>query len=317
MLEETFFRKWLEGGMTDEEIAQCGRKAFDDDKEWLAFKKIIDGSKGLKLPDGETKEQAWDNLVTKMESRPSPSKSGGTIVPFYNRPFVKYLSIAASLAIIFAIYSIFFVKKPTIYITAKSEIKKITMPDNSEITLNADSRLSFMEGNWKDNRIVSLEGEAFFDVKKGTKFEVKSAIGKVTVLGTSFNVKARKERYEVSCFTGKVAVSLFNDESEKVLSDGLATKIMDQKLSDPFDFKPKGIAGWRSGEYYFEKQPLTDVFEEFERQFNVRLQINTDVNNRIYSGYFNKIDKEKSLELICLPMGLQFEIQSDDSIIIY
>ena len=68
----------------------------------------------------------------------------------------------------------------------KGEIKTITMPDKSVITLNADSRLSFVEGNWMNNRSVSLEGEAFFDVKKGTKFEVNSEVGKVTVLGYQF-----------------------------------------------------------------------------------------------------------------------------------
>ena len=85
----------------------------------------------------------------------------------------------------------------------------------------------------------------------------------------------------------------------------------------PFDFKTKSIAGWKSGEYYFEKQPLTEVFEEFERQFNVRLKINANINDRIYSGYFNKVDKVEALELICLPMNLQFKIQNNNSVIIY
>ena len=92
---------------------------------------------------------------------------------------------------------------------------------------------------------------------------------------------------------------------------------MNQELSDPFDFKIKSIGGWKFGEYYFEKQPLNEVFEEFERQFNVRLKINADINNRIYSGYFNKVDKVKALELICLPMNLQFEIQNNNTVIIY
>ena len=317
MLEETFFRNWLEGEITDEEISRHGRKIFENDKEWDTFKKMVDGSRHLTPPEGETKKDAWNSLLTKIESKTSSEGSVTRTLPFYKKPLAKYVSIAASLAIIFVVYSIFFAKSPTIYKTAKSEIKTITMPDNSMITLNADSRLSFTEGNWTNNRSVSLEGEAFFDVKKGTKFEVSSEVGKVTVLGTSFNVKARKERYEVSCFTGKVAVSLFNDKSERVLSDGLATRIMNQKLSDPFDFKPKSIAGWRSGEYYFEKQPLTDVLEEFERQFDVRVQINGDVNDRVYSGYFDKVDMVKALELICLPMDLQFEIQSNKTIVIY
>lgn len=317
MLDETFFRRWLEGEMSDDEVSRIGRKAFDDDKEWYTFKKIVDGSQGLKPPENKTREEAWSHLVTKIDSRPSLPDNPETVIrPLYKKKIVKYLSVAAAIIIIFGVYSIFSTKNPTIYETAMSEIKTITMPDHSLITLNADSKLSFVEGNWTKDRSVSLEGEAFFDVKKGTKFEVNSEVGKVTVLGTSFNVKARKERYEVACFTGKVAVSLFDNQSEKVLSDGLATKIMNRKLLEPFDFKPESIAGWKYGEYYFEKQPLKEVFEEFERQFNLRVKINTDIRGRVYSGYFNKEDKANALELICLPMNLQFAIQND-TVIIY
>ncbi|MDN5213558.1 FecR domain-containing protein [Fulvivirgaceae bacterium BMA12] len=316
MSGDTFFRKWLEGNLSDEEISSEGPKVFKDDKEFATFKKLIDGSQGLKIPASQGKEDAWSKLVDKIESNPSKAEPGAVVVPFYKKPIFKYLSIAASLAIIFIAYATFFTNNPTTYKTAKSEIKTITMPDNSLITLNADSKLSFKSGNWIDNRSVSLEGEAFFEVKKGTKFVVNSEIGKVTVLGTSFNVKARKEGYEVSCFTGEVSVSLFNDKSEKVLSNGFATKIMNQKLSEPFTFKPTNIAGWKSGEYYFDKQPLIDVFEEFDRQFDVTLKITTDISGRIYSGYFNKVEMEKALELICLPMDLQYEIQ-DNTIIIY
>ena len=317
MLGETFFRKWLEGSLSDEEIAAEGPKVFKDDKEFATFRKLIDESRGLEIPASQGKEDAWSKLADKIESNPSKAEPETVIVPFYKKPIVKYLSIAASLAIIFIAYATFFTNRPTLYKTAKSEIKTITMPDNSLITLNADSKLSFKSGNWIDNRSVSLEGEAFFEVKKGTEFVVNSEIGKVTVLGTSFNVKARKEGYEVSCFTGEVSVSLFNDKSEKVLLNGFATKIMNQKLSDPFSFKLTNIGGWKSGEYYFDKQPLIDVFQEFERQFDVELKITADVNERIYSGYFNKVEMEKALELICLPMDLQFEIEDNKTIIIY
>ena len=317
MSDEMFFRKWLEGEMPDDEISRHGRKAFDDENEWAAFRKIIDNSRDLKPPVNKTMEDSWNDLVNKIESRPQPVIRENVTRPFYQRKIVKYLSIAASILIAFALYAVFLANKPTIYTTAKSEIKTITMPDNSVVTLNAESTLSFVKGNWMDNRSVSLEGEAFFDVKKGTKFEVNSEVGKVTVLGTTFNIKARNTHFEVSCFTGKVAVSLLNHPSEKVLSEGLATKIINQKLTDPFDFKRQNTVGWRYGEYYFEKQQLTEVFEEFERQFNVRLKVNADIGSRVYSGYFSKTDMESALELICLPMNLEFEIQDNKTIVIF
>ena len=56
------------------------------------------------------------------------------------------------------------------------------------------------------SRKVSLEGEAFFEVNPGKKFEVVSKFGKTIVLGTSFNIYSRNSSYQVTCMTGKVKV---------------------------------------------------------------------------------------------------------------
>ena len=50
-----------------------------------------------------------------------------------------------------------------------------------------------VENKWKNERSVNLDGEGFFKVAKGSKFDVETSAGTVSVVGTQFNVKNRKD----------------------------------------------------------------------------------------------------------------------------
>ena len=42
-----------------------------------------------------------------------------------------------------------------------------TLPDHSEVVLNADSEITYKKSNWDTNRKLELQGEAYFKVAKG------------------------------------------------------------------------------------------------------------------------------------------------------
>ena len=94
------------------------------------------------------------------------------------------------------------------------------LPDASEVEINAESSLAYSVKGWDQDRLVSLDGEAYFRVKKGKKFTVKTSLGEVEVLGTSFNVYNRGEDFRVSCLTGSVQVSSRRGDLHKVLLPG-------------------------------------------------------------------------------------------------
>ncbi len=318
MSENTFFRKWLEGKASDENILEEGNALFPDQEELDQYKKIIEASGNLELPKGNDKEAAWNNLLTKLESHENvnPISTETKVVKMNRFSYRKIAAVAAMFILAIALVMIFSQNQQIVHLTGNAEQKTIILPDNSTVILNAGSTISFDPSNWIENRIVSLKGEAFFNVKKGTKFEVISEVGKVGVLGTSFNVKARSNQYEVSCFTGKVEVFYGIGKPSKVLTKGLATKIDDSALTEPFGFVPNKVSGWQSGLFYFEAEPLSAVFNELERQFNVELTFNAAVADRLYSGHFKSGALAEALELVCLPMNLEFEIIDDKTIVI-
>ena len=83
--------------------------------------------------------------------------------------------------------------------------------------------------------------------------------------------------------------------------------------TDTFD-KDKEAA-WRAGMHYFEATNLQMVFEELERQFEVKVKLPKELADREYTGFFESGDLNAALEAICWPMGLDFEL-NDGKVII-
>ena len=63
---------------------------------------------------------------------------------------------------------------------------------------------------------------------------------------------------------------------------------------------------WQAGEFYFNHQPIEDVLEELQRQFNIEIQFEGS-GSQEFSGYFTNKNLETALDMICLPLGLQYQ----------
>ena len=162
-----------------------------------------------------------------------------------------------------------------------------------------------------EDRMLYLDGEAFFEVKKGSKFSVTTDQGTVSVLGTSFNVCDRPGRFEVQCKTGKVAVA--NRSQEVILTPGLATDNSNGELAEAYAIAVD--RNWTEGVFSFDADPMTFVLSELERQFDVQISAN-GTEELLYTGEFNKNDLETALMVVCGPMGLDYSIEAQDQVTI-
>jgi ferric-dicitrate binding protein FerR (iron transport regulator) len=285
-----FIKDWLEGKVSPAELKS---KKENGDASVQELDELITRSSKLTVPDSITKEDAWEKLSGKLADTP---KQEAKVVKFGR--WIP-LSIAASVTLLIIAFVAF--NEATVT-TQLAETKVYTLPDGSEVTLNADSRISYSRFNFSGERTVTLEGEAFFNVTKGNTFTVESEKGAVTVLGTSFNVHTRPSGFEVSCFTGKVKVS--SGEQAIMLTKGLFTKLDNNSLiaAAPFDDKK---TTWRQGDFYFEGKPLTMVIDELERQFDVEIILRSD-GARLYTGYFSNKNLDEALEMVFKPMSLNY-----------
>ncbi|MFK7982655.1 MAG: FecR family protein [Saprospiraceae bacterium] len=219
----------------------------------------------------------------------------------------RWISYAAAACIGLVAFFTFY--NPTTTIDVRNgEQLAYTLPDNSKVNLNAASTISFKAGDFDGDRIVNLEGEAFFEVEKGQSFKVITPNGTIEVLGTSFNVNARNGDLEVVCRTGKVKVTA--QGSEQILTKGLGTKLNANKsaLEEKETVDINKQTSWMSGEFYLEDILFSEIISELERQFDIAITCDAELRSRTVSYSFKKDNLKKALADIDYILGVTHEI---------
>lgn len=166
----------------------------------------------------------------------------------------------------------------------------ITLPDNSKVILNADSKIAYLKDFLPDNRTVYLEGEAFFDVAKDTTrpFVVQTDGAKMTALGTSFNVCSYPENKYITTtlIEGSVYVETF--ENTHILIPGSQSYI--DKVSQEAriqEIDAENVIGWIEGKLYFQLTPFNEIATILERKFSVNIQVkNSGLLQKRFTGKF-------------------------------
>lgn len=261
--------------------------------------------KGMKVPACKSKDQAWEELFIEIKRKKEEQVQ---VIPFYKKYITSY-AVAASIIILIGFgFSVFYFSQTTITCPRGEQIS-VYLPDQSVVTLNSETQISYHTFYWNNHRSIKLSGEAFFKVQKGKKFTVKTPIALISVLGTKFNVYSRQEEVKVNCFTGKVAVNNRRFADKIVyLSSGMGTVLSKNKSPlAPQAFDTLKTAQWTKGEFYFNHEKISHVLDELERQYKIEIEYKGD-SNRYYSGFFNNSNLNDALQMVCAPMKLNYKI---------
>ncbi|MEP5339768.1 MAG: FecR domain-containing protein [Algibacter sp.] len=295
MKQEELISKWLDNDLNDQEFE--------------AFKNLEDYDDLVKLNNGlqSFKAEEYDTSAT-LENVLSSIKDKKQEATHWFKPFMK---VAAILAVCFSLYYY----TTTLNTTVNTQIAQktvIELPDASRVSLNSKSLLAFNKKTWKNERHVTLQGEAFFKVAKGSSFNVITDAGTITVYGTQFNVKQRENYFEVICYEGLVGVT--HNSQETKLKPGDSFLIIDGKtIAKEKENAP--TPSWLNNESKFKSLPFKEVIAEFERQYNVNFTLLNIDSEQLFSGSFPHDDIEKALKLITLHSHLTYS-KNENSIIL-
>ena len=181
------------------------------------------------------------------------------------------------------------------------------LPDGSLVHLNADSQLKYYPIWWWMEREVMLQGEAFFEVKKGSKFSVHSGNYATEVLGTTFNIFARKSGYEVFCATGKVQVKHL--ENTSILHPGdYLKKVGSNKILIEHKVSKSDVMAWRLGKFNYNTTPISKVMADVARHYDIDIQMEMIDSDIYYTGFFDRAKSaDTTLKIICNSLGFSFE----------
>jgi transmembrane sensor len=187
---------------------------------------------------------------------------------------------------------------------------KISLPDGSIITLNRNTLLSYKSNFGKRNRLVSLSGEAFFEISADASrpFTINAGKASVEVVGTSFNVITDNTDSAVEVFvrSGKVLLSDNSGNRDLMLEPGYIGT-MDSDHAEKSLNKNPNYMSWNTGMLDYDGQSLDVVFKDLKRVYN--MDVKTDDSSILSNRWTSPIDiqsRDTIIRLICTSFNLSY-----------
>lgn len=200
----------------------------------------------------------------------------------------------------------------------------IHLTDGTKVWLNSGSRLKFAQNlnRTMGNRLVFLEGEAYFDVAKNASrpFIVKTGNLDVQVLGTKFNVSSYKNDKQIATTLVEGSVKVLNNEnpSEQLLlapSQQATFKKQVGQLSKK-QVDTTLYTAWMDNRIIVNGLSFPEILERLERFYNVDIENATQsLNHNIYKGEFENTDLESVLGIMAISTPFNFKIEANEIII--
>lgn len=198
----------------------------------------------------------------------------------------------------------------------------IILADGTKVYINSDSRIVYDNTYNKKTRMVSLEGEAYFEVAKDKEkpFIVKANGINVQALGTSFNIRAHKDdkSVAVSLISGKVKVDDGRHEAYMKPNERLVCNLTNGQFEKSELHPNASYLLWRSNELAFYGESFEEICTMLTRMYNCKFIFkNEKVKQYTYHGIIKNSSLNNVLEYISQAGGINYKIKSDNTIVIY
>jgi ferric-dicitrate binding protein FerR (iron transport regulator) len=196
----------------------------------------------------------------------------------------------------------------------------LQLPDGTQIWLNSGSSLTYDNTYNKKDRVVYLQGEAYFDVNKDKRpFIVKTDDISVEAVGTRFNVKAYPEDDCIitTLIEGCVRVSNHSLSDLLTLNERLAfSRNTGQFTKSVLPDAERNIS-WRNNQLAFEQERLEDIAKVLERMYNIQVKfISENLKNIRFSGKIKNNNLESVLQLIAFVSPIRYSMENDSTVVI-
>ena len=201
----------------------------------------------------------------------------------------------------------------------KGQKANVVLPDGSKVWVNSDSRLSYGSRFNQKERVLSLEGEAYFEVTpdKDRPFIVETDELAVRALGTSFNVKSYEEEKDASTvlMTGKVEVTsdydrLVLNPNERIVFNKQSGNMEKSTVENTGDY-----INWKYNALTFNGETFENIVHTLERYYNTRIVFESETLKKYrFTGTPGNTSLESILQILSLTSPLSYEVR--DSMII-
>ena len=198
--------------------------------------------------------------------------------------------------------------------TTETSKQEVLLADGTKVWLNKSSSLGYNDDFNTTERVVHLQGEAYFEVAKDPTrpFIIHSGDMAVRVLGTSFNVDDRTTdgKQLVTVTSGKVAVYDQGDALNRVdlVRGEVAEFGKTMRRIIKTENRNLNVLAWKTGELIFENSSLQSTLFTLEDHFNIKFELPTDITDDYrFNASFDNQPLEEILQVMEVSLGLKFE----------
>ena len=193
----------------------------------------------------------------------------------------------------------------------------LTLSDGTRVWLNSETSIQYPVAFGAKERRVFVQGEAYFEVAKDANkpFTVQFMSSSVTVLGTSFNIRAYPEEKQSQATLAEGSVRIYSPGSSMLLKPGEQAEV--SALSGEMvkkEVEVKTFTSWKDGRFVFEQEPLENIMRTLERWYDIRVIFKDEGTKRIsLSGNMKRYgDFSQVMKMLQMTGDVRFELHGND-----
>lgn len=323
--------KYLSRQCTQAELEEVNRWLNEDAEHPLLLEKLkrqweavqVDTS-AFVIPD---KAAVWNKVQARIRDKVKQ-------VPMYSRSLlIRVSSVAAVIALVLG-FSLSFLLNgqkeswqasqfENVVMAPPGQKTQLVLPDGTLVWLNSGSRLSYNYQYSTQDRVVNLEGEAFFDVKKDTQypFIVKAGAVDVKVHGTAFNVSAYEDEENIMVALLRGKVSLLSADSQQLLTylspDQIAAVSKNNLSCQVTLCDAETESSWHHNLLKFDGTPAKEVWKKLERWYGVDIALSNVSPSQAYWFTIKTESLTELLEMINKITPIEYKLDGKEVTIRY
>lgn len=163
-----------------------------------------------------------------------------------------------------------------LYSAGQGELRDLVLPDQTQVRLNADSRLRVRMG-WFSRKVELLQGEATFDIARDRRpFEVQVNGLEIRDIGTVFDVSRRLQSTRIGVVSGEVEVWSQGADPRRLaqLGEGRVVQVDARSHAvESLDLPLSMLLDWQQRKVSFLDERLDEVAAAFNRHNQVQVRV--------------------------------------------
>lgn len=195
--------------------------------------------------------------------------------------------------------------------TPRGGTYEVVLTDGTKVWLNAASSLRFPVYFAGNERTVTLEGEAYFEVAPDAAkpFRVHTLRQTTEVLGTHFNVNAYNDEPVITTTLTQGSIRVGNGQDSTLVKPGEQTLLSNAGLHLLKDADTSTAMAWQHEQFAFNNADISAIMRQLGRWYDVEVVFDGALPAERFSGKISRNVKASTALQVLAASGINFKIE--------